>query len=713
MKKLILLLILFVPVLLLGQKSKIEIKGEQYYKDFSYPEAIDCFLKAKELTVEGLRELSISYKNIADYKQAVATYSRFIQSDQVISEDFFNYAFLLKMNCAYDEANSWMKKFIAVCPKDLRSQSFLKSQPVFSRLMKDQGKFQIKNLAINTSDIDFAPCFYKSYLIFSSSRAPDAYTKRLYNWNNKPFLNLFQAQILGDQLVNPQLFQKTFSNKWHQGAVCFCNDGSTIAFTRDNYQSKSIDGTVKLQIFFSFYSGKNWSELVPFIWNSPEYSIGHPSLSEDGNTMYFASDMPGGYGGVDIYRVRKYLNGEWGKPENLGKTINTEGNEMFPFFEEKSQTLFFASDGLCGLGGLDLFYSRKTDNGFMVSTNLGFPINSSYDDFSLIIDKQCKNGYFSSNRLGGKGDDDLYSFRVLKPFFGTKIIAGNAKTKYGMLLPSTAISVCDPKGDLFGSDTTATDGFFTFEVPENNLYDLQGKKPGYSVGKNSADTHLPEDTVYADLILNSLTKKVVGTARDFIGRPLTNVVVSLSDNNRKPYLTSFDGRYVFDNVSPDKLFTLVGKKPTYISGKNAVDTHTPKEIIVADLVLQDIQVDSLIDLDPIHFDLDKWNIRPDAAKILDRVVEIMNENPTMVVELSSYTDSRASFEYNKVLSEKRAQSTAAYIKRRITNPERINGHGYGETHLLNDCQCEGDIKTDCTEAEHQLNRRTEFRIVRM
>ena len=710
------LIVVFCPfTLIIGQKNLKELKGDKFYKEYSYTDAIKKYTSAGSLTVDGFRKLAESYRNIGDFDGAEESYNAFINKSKATPEDWFNYALVLKTNGKYDEANVWLKKFTEVRPSDLRAQNYVKTNNDFSTIRKDQGKFSVRDLDLNTPDKDFAPTYYKESLVFTSSREGIPSIVRRYNWDRLPFLNLFQSDIVEGELSAPYYFNSSFNKKWHEGTTSFSNDGTFMAFTSDNYQKKGKDGVTRLEIFFSSFDGRKWSNPVPFVLNSPEYSVGHPSLTEDGNTLYFASDVSGGYGGVDIYRIRRDQNGNWGKEENLGPKVNTEGNEMFPFYEEKSKTLFFASNGLHGLGGLDIYYSRNTNGNFSEPKNLGAPINSPFDDFSLIINKELKKGYFTSNREGGAGDDDIYSFLVKKEIFGGKKIIGVAKDRKGRKLVDTEVSLLDENQKVIAVIKTLADGAYEFEAEANKLYSLSGVKPKYTEGSNQADTHTKADVIVADVILDNIFKKLIGTAKDKTGEILAETVVKLTEKGGAEIgtvTTTKDGKYAFD-ILANKQYNLVGKKPNYFDGKNSANSNVPEEVIIADVILQDLKKDRLIKVDPIHFDLSKWNIRPDAAKILDQIVSIMNEYPTLEIELGSHTDCRSSYKFNMDLSTKRAKASADYIKQRITRPERIYGKGYGESQLLNNCPCEGTVKSTCTEEEHQMNRRTEFKIIKM
>lgn len=715
-KGLLFLIFSFYSMSLSSQKLAAEKKGDGLYKDFFFVEAIEMYKRAKFLSLEGKRRLANSYTKIGDFANSERAYCTFIEDYYATPDDYFHFALVLKALGKYEEAGKWLIRFADVRPTDLRAIYFKKTKDRFDLIKSNRGVYQIKNLALNDDNTDFAPSFYKNEIVFASSRGQSESTSKKYNWNKRPFLNLYKAIINEDaELVKPAAFQRNLNMKWHEGTASFSNDGTVLAYTGDNYQRKSSDGATKLEIYFSKLNGKEWSKPIPFRYNNPEYNVGHPNLSEDGNTLYFASDMPGGFGGVDLYKSVKDDGGNWKTPENLGKYINTEGNEMFPFFEERSKTLFYSSNGLNGLGGLDVYYCRLVNGSFTLPLNLGFPINTQYDDFSLIIDKNLKKGYFASNRIEGKGDDDLYSFEVLKTVFATKKLIGIAKNGKGSPIPATTVTLYDDNKKVIKSIITADNGAYEFEVDADKSYSLNGVKPRYTEGRNVANTHTPEEVIVADVILNFSQKKIVGVARDRAGAILSGTMVSLMDNAGKvigSVTTAAGGAYTF-LVQPDRTYLLNGKKPQFLDGKNSANTTGPEEIYVADVILQDVKKDKLIQVDPIYFDLDKHNIRPDAALVLDKIVAIMNEYPTMVIELGSHTDCRSSAAYNRDLSTRRAKSSAAYIKARITRPERIYGKGYGESQLLVNCPCEGKIKSTCPEEEHQRNRRTEFKIIKM
>jgi outer membrane protein OmpA-like peptidoglycan-associated protein len=550
----------------------------------------------------------------------------------ILPEDYYNYAMLLKTDGKYDESNKWMDKFNELKPEDLRAKDYAANKNEFANWSKDDGKYKVEHLNINTDAEDFGPSYYKNKIVFVSTGANPDLMKRTYNWNGKPFLNMYVSEVDNNQLKSPEKFNKGLNGKLHDGPASFSKDGNYMAFTRNNYDTKRKDKIINLQICFSSYKDEKWSKPESFVLNNKEYSVGHPCLTADGNTMYFSSDMPGGYGGADIYRITKDEKGTWGKAENLGNKVNTEGDELFPFYDENNKTLYFSSNGRFGLGGLDIFICEIKDSGYGRIYNAGYPLNTQYDDFSVIVNDN--KGYFASNRTGGSGDDDIYSVELLNI---SKKIQGIAKNVDGNPIPKTFITLLDDKNNVLDTLITKDDGTYSFVVDANKNFKLNGKKEKYIEGNNIAGTFGEESIVKADVTLLE-KEEIIARAIQVVGNDLGKILA----------------------------------------------------------------------LNSIYFDFHKYNIRPDAQIELNKIVTVMNENPNLVVELSSYTDCRASKEYNQILSDKRAKASAEYIKKRITKPERIHGKGFGETKSINGCECEGAVVSICSEDEYQKDRRTEF-----
>jgi|ERR1019366_6729797 outer membrane protein OmpA-like peptidoglycan-associated protein len=642
MKKLFIPIIVFVGIginLTAQVKSSKEKRADKYDFNYSYDEAIDYYTRTKNLSVDGQRKLADSYHKINRNTEAEVAYAKLISMPEGnLPEDYYNYAMVLKSNGKYDEASKYMDKFKDLKPNDLRAKSYVANKDALGNLAKDNGSFKINHLNFNTDAEDFGACYYLNKIVFASSGANPKATAKTYNWNRKPFLNMYVSEVENGQLKSPEIFEKSLDGPMHDGPASFSKDGTFMAFTSNIYHLKRKDRVVRIEICFSNFKDGKWSKPELFGLDNKECSYGHPSLSADGNTMYFASDMPGGFGGVDIYKISKDEKGVWGKAVNMGDKINTEGDEMFPFFEENNKVLFFSSNGHYGLGGLDIYYCALNGPKFGRVHNAGFPLNTQYDDFSAIADEKLNAGYFSSNRVGGSGDDDIYSVDILKLDIGKKI-EGLAIDKNTITIPNTFITLQDDKGNVIDTITTKVDGAYSFFVDSDRNFKLIGKKATYVDG---------------DTLTNTF-----GTA----------LII--------------------------KANVMLLKKEEFVA----------KQIIVgADLAV-------ILELDAIYFDLDKFNIRPDAEIELKKIVKVMNDHPEIVVELRSYADCRATKEYNQVLSDKRAKVSAWYIKTRIDKPERIHGKGYGEMNLVSGCACEGTVVSTCSEVEFQKDRRTEFIIV--
>ncbi len=814
-------------------------KAEKNFDNYSFYAAIEDYEQISDKDVSDFRRLAESYRYTGNTSEAEKNYKVCVDSDEQLPEDVYYYAAMLRSNGKYEESDQWMDKYHLILKSDSRGEEYFENHGMTTLLLRDQGQYSIFNLDVNSAQEDFGAVYYKDKIVFASSREGTKSIRRRWNWNQLPFLDLYQATPDQDgQLSELVDFNRKLNDKFHEGPASFAKDYSFIAFTRNNYSGTGEDGVVRLQIFTQEFVDGKWTNELAFPYNNPEYSIGHAALSKDGMVMYFASDMPGGYGGVDLYRTSKTNDG-WSKPENLGKEINTEGNEMFPFLHSNN-TLFFASDGHIGLGGLDNFLVQiKEDNSFEKILNMGYPINDKRDDFALVVNDDFSNGYFSSNRPGGKGDDDLYSFTFLKPL---KLNQEPEIVSYVTNSDGSEIDHDSLELHLLSAQDGQPDLDYKYQFrPEDKQYELEdvdwiqnwepekGVNQQYTMLKkndvfysqkvkynetdhqletkfnldeNPAIIHINMSDISNDQNVDNLTYSLVdnetndtimvmpGTS-DFkfgvLGKKpgdLTNYNLIVSgdgyetsiipinkpfpDNepleiNDKVYPIGYGdiilaGR-IFDKSSGDLLesvdWTITDRKgpnnfdfkaiesTTFYKGLREVrkgdtlfskitvrkegykpltlnivekiesDTIWIKEYMLKnelDVLSQVIEAN--IKISPIYFDLDKSNIRTDAKEELDKIVQLMNENPNMVIEFGSHTDCRASYSYNEALSQRRAISTADYIKSRITNPSRIYGEGYGERRLAVDCPCEGPEESDCSEEKHQLNRRSEFKIIR-
>jgi Tol biopolymer transport system component len=350
-------------------------------------------------------------------------------------------------------------------------------------------------------------------------------------------LDIYISEKDGRQLKDPSIFDKSLNGKMHDGPASFNKSGDFIAFTKNNYDTKRNDRIVELQIFFSYMRDGKWSSEEAFYLNNVNYSVGHPSLSPDGNIMYFSSDMPGGFGGADIYRVEK-SGGSWGKPENLGNKVNTEGNELFPFYESNNEVLFFASDGRFGLGGLDIFFCSIDGDQTSDSRNAGTPVNTKYDDFGVVTDDKLTTGYFSSNRSGGSGDDDIYSLDILKDMGIPKKVRGIAKDVSGNAIPVTFITMRDDSAKTLDTLTTGEDGSYLFFVDSDENFTLEGEKQKFENGETAFNSYGTTYVIIADVILLKEKEDVVLNELDAIDNEIGKDLGKIAD--LKPFYFDFD-----------------------------------------------------------------------------------------------------------------------------------------------------------------------------
>lgn len=825
MKKLNAFIILLLGFTINYSQSTVK-KADKDYSNLSYPKAIKAYKKfdLSDLTTNDLRNLAIAYKLTDQTDSAEVYYALLSQKEDNQPEDLFQYAQVLLMNNKSEKAEVWMKNFNQRLTSDGRGNEYVSQANTINKLKEDLGKYTVFSIDANSKMHDFSPTFYLDKVVFTSARKSKLPAKFRWNWNNQPFLNLYEATINENlQFIDVTMMSKKYNKKYHDGPASYSADGKLMVFNRNNYGEKNDKGERKLKMF---YREKNddgeWGDIIGFKFNNKNYSVGHPAVSSDGNTVYFVSDMPGGKGSTDIYKITR-VEGRWSDPINLGESINTEGREMFPFVHDDDM-LFFASDGQVGIGGLDLFVAKVDGSKFSNIQNLGYPVNSIKDDFGLILDKKQTYGYFSSNRDGGKGSDDIYGFKLLKPFNFCKEIKGIASDNNGNVLPKATIKLIN-KDNVIETVITDDNGNFYFCVQPSN-YKLIGSKEKYFDGYNVANPlESSDDPITANVILEkdpgfslvaivkdnktkanlegvkvifenkleSNKNEKITNANGEAGEPLKGIrlnegisyVVTFSKEGYLPKTVPFTkklsqpGKQQFDvfldQIPNFTLYALVTDKETNepiegveitlidnitntqeklvlpetgdltkgIVGKKMNDNISYRFILKKDGYLTkeltynkkltregkyeahlelDFTMDplliggdlsKLIDINPINFDLGKYNIRPDAAVELDKIVQVMNEYPGMWIELGAHTDCRGSKAFNESLSDKRAKSSADYIKSKITNPERIFGKGYGENRLLNKCECEGSKKVPCTESEHDINRRTEFRITKM
>ncbi len=639
-------IVLITSSTLFSQEKKLQ-RGKSQFDRYQYIDAQKTYLKVVKKgykSADLFMNLGDSYYFNSQYKEALKWYKELVDSypSEVLPEYYFRYAQTLKAIEKYDEANSYMQKFAEVNGDDQRAKLFQNTSDYLKRIDFQSGRFEIKNASVNTLFADFGAAFYGENVVFTSARDTLITRKNVHQWNDAAFLNLFEAKYNDSDksLSTVKRFDKKINSKFHESTPVFTKDQRTVYFTRNNYENRKLKrdqkGTNKLKIYRSYKNAQGgWTTPQNLAFNSDEYSVAHPALSKDEKTLYFSSDMPGGKGASDIYSVAINDDGSFGEPKNLGERINTEGKETFPFIGENNE-LYFSSEGHLGLGGLDVFVTslnpQTKDEKLVV--NVGKPINGPKDDFAFVIN-DSKRGYFSSNRDGGKGSDDIYGFVQIEDLksFCEATIAGLVTDKdTNELLPGAKVSIFDSNNELIQSYVVGDDATYTQLVKCESSYFVRAEKDEYVTLEKLVNTSDETQTLDTPLAM----EKKIKTA----------------------------------NVGDD--------------------------------------LAKILSLKPIYFDFGGAYIRSDAKVELARVIEVLNEYADMKIEVKSHTDSHGDDAYNMWLSEKRAKATVKYMVDKGISKDRLTGKGYGETEHVNDCGNE----SHCTKEQHQLNRRSEFIIVK-
>jgi outer membrane protein OmpA-like peptidoglycan-associated protein len=390
-------------------------------------------------------------------------------------ETYYRYAQMLKSNGKYEESNKQMQKFASLAPNDQRAMTFKQDPNYVPKLRDKQKKYDVKSLEISSDKSDFGPVLYDNQLYFTSARNE---SKKEYGWNKEPFLDIYKADYNIDGTITNANAVSELNSKFHDGPITISADGLTAYFSSDSFKEASFEkdkeNKLKLSrnnLFVCTKDNGKWGKVISLPFNSNEYSTSNPSLSRDGKTLYFSSDMPGSIGGVDIWKVAVNTDGTFGNPENLGNLVNTEGNESFPFISDDNITLFFASSGRPGLGGLDVFQIDLTKGAEAV--NLGAPVNTEKDDFGFTFNKPKNLGFFASNR---NGNDDIFG---ATPVCGIEVLTIVTNSKTGEILSNASVSIVDDKRNVIATKTTNEKGEVSYEVECEKSYSIQASKDGF------------------------------------------------------------------------------------------------------------------------------------------------------------------------------------------------------------------------------------------
>jgi outer membrane protein OmpA-like peptidoglycan-associated protein/tetratricopeptide (TPR) repeat protein len=613
----------------LTAQNKLTKRADKQFDRFEFVNAAESYNKLVEKGHGDsyiYNQLAESYYNIFNTVEAEKWYAKALESSDN-PEMIYKYSQMLKANGKYQESNDQMDRFASMRPSDHRASAYRKNPEYLPKILKQGKKFNVQNASFNSTQSDFGGTVNDGKLYIASGRND---SRKTYGWNDQPFLDIYTLSKNSDGTYQTAtLANDDINTKYHEGLTTFSPDGKTMYFSRESYferdfQKDSLNGTrfSQLYLFKATKLGADWDTVESLAINSKNYSVKNPSLSSDGSTLYFSSNMPGGFGDFDIYKASINTDGSIGEPQNLGQKVNTEGQEMFPYISSNN-TLYFSSNGHLGLGGMDVFYTKEIDDKVAPIRNIGLPINSSGDDFAFTINEETEEGFVSSNRDGGQGSDDIYTFKKLQPLCDVLIAATVLDDKTREPISGASVTLFDSEGNKVSSKTTNNEGVAEFIVECETESELE-------------------------VTMNDYDSKKVNVAG--INEEENNVQISL------------------DPI---------------------------EKLIVADK----------IELAPIYFEYDKSNVTAQAAFELDKLVQIMNKYPDLVINATSHTDYIGSNPYNLRLSDRRAKTTVQYVISKGIDESRISGMGKGETEPKVDCG------TKCTDEERQLNRRSEFLIV--
>lgn len=717
-----------------GQDSKLR-KANENYQLKAYSVAIPQYerlIGSSSETPAMRSNLATSYFLMGDYANAIVHYS-VLKPEDFQQEELYNYVQSLQMNGNRQKAQEVAQEFCSKYPSDARCESFLKNLNYINSLEK-KVHFTVQNSSLSSERNEFGAYTFNDHTYYFLRDVSSSGIQRTNAYNGEGFLDIYTTESTSSDVFSASKSLKGGVNTaYNEGPLFITKDNRRAYYTRNTTgKSKSSNGLVNLRIYYSdINENGKWVNEKELSVNSTDYSVGHPVLSNDGKRMIFASNKPGGFGGSDLYIADVLDNGDIANVKNLGNVINTSRNEFFPWTSSDGN-LYFSSDGHAGFGGYDVFVAIMAADEVIKVENCGNGINSLQDDFAMTLKSDGINGYVSSNRQSGKGGDDIYGIVLTKPFevyMKSRGIVFNKETNEP--LAGATISVRNKKTGETKEYQTDENGRYDIILPEGT-YEIIAEKQRYLPFSTTVTSDKSKGGLTnLDLFLekDQGTNLVVKVEDKDKKAPMQGALVTIKDNQTNEVLlkgtTDTEGklnRLLSDKFKGDTLDLLIKlEKAGYLSKEipfnYIIDEHGDLDLAsFINMAIEKIEVGKdlavMVELKPIYYDLNSADIRADAKIELDKIIKVMNDNPTMTIELGSHTDCRSSAKYNLTLSDKRARSAADYIQKQISNPNRVSGKGYGESKLLNDCACEGNVQSDCSEEEHAKNRRTEFRIVK-
>lgn len=698
-------------------------RGDRLFKAFNFTGAIKAYekhVKKNPTDVETIQKLATAHRLINNWPGAEEWYRVLNDLEAIESNDVFHYATALRSNQKYEESNKMFEEHYRLTNNPL-SKSMILSDAEILDLLETAG-VEVSILSINSKGSDFGPVVYGDKLYFTSNRASVKSRKEDDLWSSSGFLNMYMADTTATGATKErQWMLKKINDRYHEGPAAFHPNGD-IYLTRTNYKgtsskaNKGQEDIAKLGIYRLKKTGENtWSDVIEdgVSFNNIEYSVAHATFNEDGSIMYFTSDMPGGLGSSDVWKAT-WDGTTYSNPENLGASVNTIGNDMFPYY--KDGKLYFSSTGWQNLGGLDIFVTNLDGR---EPKNIGAPINTSFDDFAMYITNET-TGYFTSNRPG-IGGDDIYRYKNMLQQY--KILVYDIETNEP--LEGAEISTSAIK-ELLKTDKS---GEAIMEIYSKPAKDFAAKYEDYSQEKVSYN----RDGYYA----------TIGMKKPKVDDHILQIFV-LDYNTKEPieaaslklnqeFYTTNENGFFSKPIEVGESFDLFVEKETgdidlrYFPERTTFSANEKEKVTKVTVLLRKLELNKEFLIREIYYDLDDYSIREDAAGELNNLYKVMKEYPSLKIELRSHTDCRHSKSYNMNLSIKRAKSAMDYLIKYGISKDRMTYQGFGETMLVNDCACEADkpisqiglgnfrrIEDEqvkhCTEEQHQMNRRTTFMI---
>lgn len=707
---------------------KPESSNYNYRKGFIVLGSRGDYITALPFLEKGAKQISKNYDAFSSKEAGAPT------------DVYYHLAKCYHLSENIDKAEEFYNKFILESNKKSellpKAQLALKQCALARVAIANPKSSIVKNIGnvVNNEYADYAPVIsLDGKSLYFTSRRP--WSQNETDVFRDPKLNNFPEDIY----MSSNNGAAGWANPVKMG---FCSpeiNEATIAVSPDErriYAYEDVTGAGDL--YFSDFSNNSFQTLEQVESNgvNTEFWETHCTVTPDGRNMYFVSDRPGGFGGRDIYRIVKLPDGTWSEPVNMGPKINSAYDEESPYITVDNKTMYFASNGPNSIGGFDIFITvRDENNNWSPSINLGYPINRTGDDLFYTTTIDGRKGYLSSFRPEGFGEKDIYEIQNDYTTESDIVVLKGAIVNLdgGHLPEESHITIrCTKCNDteITRVPTRIRDGAFISMLKACTEYEIvymENNTKEISREIFSTECLGGYQEVYKEVTIGGQYELIGKITDKKSGLPIANATVQLIDPKTKntivSVVTDASGKYatnLLDGKGKGDEIALLLKisAPNYLAKSSEFSTTLGNKRnieILHGLDRIDVGTDigKTIELSLIYFDLDKSNIRPDAKIELDKIVKIMNENPTIEIELGSHTDCRASVSYNEKLSDRRAKSSAAYIRARISKPSRINGKGYGESQLVNNCGCEGEKTSDCSEEEHQANRRTEFKIVKL